>query len=286
MIAGLTVEVRDLEATDRFYRLLLAEAAGTWTEASRRIAFETDSQRIELVQRARPRAHGELGRHLAIRVPGVHLQRLVAELSSLGRTSHLWREDHPAERTPTTYVEDPSGNLIQLMPSDGAGPLLDHVMLPVDDLEAADHFYRKALGGVLDHYHAWRMTDVHEARAWAAGDDPCAPWTRMTKFSRVSGSTITSAIPQIYLALGPTRVGLVVSTKHIQEPPEGLLRGTPTILLRTSTPAEAVAAHLAEVDIGTAATMRKVNGVPFEREDRRFYLRDPSGHFAVLECAS
>jgi hypothetical protein len=39
------------------------------------------------------------------------------------------------------------------------------------------------------------------------------------------------------------------------------------------------------VDISTAATVRKVRGVPFERDGATFYLRDPSGYFATLECA-
>lgn len=285
IIAGVSVEVHDLLAARHFYDFVWAPFGGIWDEPPRRMILKTDLQRIELAQRPKPRILGDLGQHVGYAISRARFQMLVGQLDARGYEINHWREDHPAEREPTAYVRDPSGNLVQLVATDQTGgPLLDHVLLPVDDLEAAESFYRKGLGGVVDHYHAWRMADVHAARAWAQGEDPCAPWTRMTKYSRITSSTTTSAVPQVYLTFGRSRLGLVVAAKHIQEPPEGKLRGTPYALFKTPSSAQDVAAHLAEVDITTANTTKKVRGVPFQQAGRRFFLRDPSGNFAILEC--
>jgi catechol 2,3-dioxygenase-like lactoylglutathione lyase family enzyme len=285
LIAGITLEAQDLAVTRGFYTLILGDGSGAWSESSGHLSFAHGSQRIDWVRRARPRHLAEFGRHFGLRVPRERMPQIVEALSSGGYATHSWREDHPAEREPTIYAEDPSGGLVQLVSSDDpTASMIDHITLPVEDLEAAENFYRKALGGVVDHYHGWRMEDVHEARAWAAGNDPCAPWTRVSKYSRVNGRTNTAPTPQVYLAFGPTRLGLVVATKHFQEPPEGAVQGTPNLAIRVRATVSAVATHLSQVDITRASTVLKTPGVPFKQVGQRLFLRDPSGHFVVLEC--
>jgi hypothetical protein len=282
LITGLTLEVRDVAAARRFYEAALA-GAGRWAESAQTAVVESAGQRIELVRRVRPRASGDRGYHVGLRVPRERLAAVVETLGAMGCTVDRWREDHPAEREPSPFVVDPSGNLVQLVLSDDTDSLiLDHLTMPFDDVEAADLFYRVALGGMLDHYFGWRMADVHEARR---ADERAAPWTRLTKFSRVQQNTQTNPIPQRFLRFGATRLGLFVATKHIQEPPEDLISGTPRILLRTPAAVDDVQAHLSSVDVTTSSTALRVRGVRFKREGDRFLLRDPSGNFVVLQCA-
>lgn len=286
LLVGAVVEVTDLAATRRFYELVFRDTAGVWEEPPRRLGFRTADQSIEFVQRARPRTQARVGNHLAYRVKPFRVRPLLDELRAMGHEVSWWREDHPREQEVASYLHDPSGNLLQIAASEELGVLLDHATIAVEDLELGDLFYRTGLGGQLDHYHGWRMDDVREAQRWVDGDDQCAPWTRYSKYSRMFHETIARPIPQVFLAVGPTRLGLVVASEHVQEPPEGALKGTPRLLLHCAQPADKIAAHLAAVDVCSAATARRVPGIRFLREGASFFLRDPSGNFVQLVCGS
>jgi len=298
-LAGVVLGVGNLASTRTFYERIFRDASGTWQERHGRLRFCCGAQTIEFVQRARPRTLPDSGQHQAYRVPRARFGPLVQELQVQGSTIDWWREDHPAEREVTAYLHDPSGNRVQLVASDQLDPLLDHIAMEIHMFDYCEYLYVTALGGRVDYYYGWRTLDHEEARLWASGDDPCAPWTRRdnpsyrdflvedpttgelrpARFSDQLGVERPPARPrvprpngQVFLSYGDTRVVLISATKVRQEPPEEQTRGTPRLVFHTDQSADKAAAHLASF--------------PFRhrREGRHIFVRDPDGNFAELVC--
>jgi predicted enzyme related to lactoylglutathione lyase len=270
---GWVVEVRDLTATRAFYEQVFRQAGGRWVAAGRgRLAYRCGAERVEFGARARPRTLPETGQHQAYRVPADDVPRLVSDLAAAGYAAALWREDRPAERAPTAYLSDPSGNRVQLVAADADAGLVDHATLEVHDLELAETFYVRALGGTVDYYHGWTMEDYAEARAWGEGRDPCAPWTRRTDVQYWNKRQIPRPNMQLFVRFGSGVLGLVLAREHRQEPPEESLRGTPRVVLGSPGAAADARAALAARD------------VPSEVVGRSVFLRDPGGNYVELEC--
>lgn len=284
-ITGVVLDVRDLTATRSFYEPVFQQAPGRWEDSSRGLAFHTDSQRIEFVPRAHPRTLAEHGQHTAYRVPASRLSAIADALRAAGASVNWWREDHPTEREMRPYLQDPSGNLFQLVPADPPRPLIDHVMLAVHELNLAEKLHLEILGGELDYYHAWRTTDQWEARAWAEGDDPCAPWTRAQRYNNFYHVVTPRPTPQVYARYGDTRLGMVVASKHVQEPPEEVLKGTPRVILQGASSARELASYLATVDPAARQGPPK-RGIRFRQDGQRLYLRDRSGNFLQIDCGA
>jgi hypothetical protein len=281
-LAGVVLEVSDLAATRAFYEPIFSDAAGEWSHGRRDLTFRARRQSIEFVLRARPRTFADGGNHQAYRVRPRRLESLVAELTRAGHPVEWWREDHPRERTPSAYLQDPSGNRVQLVPSDDQSVLLDHAAVEVFEFDYVEHVYLSALGGRIDYYHGWKIEDYDEARAWSAGDDPCAPWTRRDNPSWTdfrdqgrSNPNLRVARPNTheFIAYGETRLGLVSATKIRQEPPEEMMRGTPRTILSTAQP-------ISEV----VATLSRTLPIPFDHQGRSAYLKDPDGNFVEVRC--
>lgn len=284
-LLGAVLDVGDLAAARSFYDPIVRAASARWTEGDGTLTFDGGGQRVELVRRERPRVLGWAGHHIALSIPARSVDVLADELRAAGHTVSWWREDHPAERVPTAYASDPSGNLVQLVAATDGAPLLSHVNIPVHDVELGEKFYRIVLGGQLDYYHGWRTEDNVEAKAWASGDDPCAPWTRVSRYAALYHVTMARPVVQVFLRLGEQRLGMVVATKHVQEPPEEVLRGTPSVILGTSKRAREVAALLRKLDVTTSEAVHVARGIPFKRERDTVYLRDRSGNFVQLACS-
>lgn len=284
-IAGVVLDVRDLAATRSFYQPVFQHAPGRWDDSARGLVFHTDSQRIEFVLRAHPRTLAEHGQHTAYRVPASRLSAIAEALHALGASVEWWREDHPAEREMRPYFQDPSGNLLQLVPGDPPRPLIDHVMLVVHELNLAEKLHLQILGGEMDYYHAWKTTDQWEARAWAEGDDLCAPWTRAKRYNNFYHVVTPRPTPQVYARYGDTRLGMVVASKHVQEPSEEVLKGTPRVILQGASSAREIASYLPTVNPAAREGPRK-RGIRFRREGRSLYFRDRSGNFLQIDCAA
>jgi hypothetical protein len=310
LLAGVVLDVQDLDSTRAFYDCLFRDAPGRREERRGRLRYTCGAQTIEFVQRARPRTLPDSGQHQAYRVPRDRLHALANELAAISAPTlgqaqgqhaalNWWREDHPAERELSAYVHDPGGNRVQLMAADAPGPVLDHAAIEIYMFDYCEYLYRTALGGQVDYYHGWRTVDHEEAKQWAAGDDTCASWTRRdnanyrdylvedpttgelrpARFSDQLGVDRPPARPrvarpagQVFLSYGPTRIGLISATRVRQEPPEDQAKGTPRLVFQTSQSADAAAAHLA--------------AFPFvqKREGRHLFVRDPDGNFAELVC--
>ena len=186
----------------------------------------------------------------------------------------------------TAYVVDPAGNIAQLVASDDRDRLLDHYYVPVEDIEHAELFYLTALRGEMDSYYGYTTEDVLEARAWATGDDPCAPWTRNAFTSFRTHAPNPTPAAQIFARFGTSYIGFALTGQRLPEPPEEILKGTPRAVFGTSQPASDVAAYLAGVRISPVSLKYDGGTVPFDREGQNIFLRDRSGNFFQIECGA
>ncbi len=301
LVRGVVFEVSDLKDTRAFYEQVFGHAGGEWRQDRKALAYHCGKQTVEFVQQQQPRAFPDSGYHWAFRVPAGELEGIAGGLGKSGHTINRWREDHPLERAVGHYVEDPSGNIVQLVPSDDSSVLVDHVGIEIHMFDYCEYLYVIALGGRVEYYHGWRTIDHNEAKKWAGGDDPCAPWTRRdnptyrdflvedpktgelrpTRFSAGSGQShehrqLRVARPngQVFISYGATRLVLISATKVRQEPPEEQIKGTPRVILSTSRSAGDVGSWLEQYPI------------PQLREGNDFFLRDADGNFCQLTCES
>jgi extradiol dioxygenase family protein len=272
LLSGVVVEVHDLASTRHFYAPIFDASGGHWVDAPRNLVYQRGAQRVEFVQRARPRTSGDTGQHQAYVVPAMRLPEIADGLTASGHVVHWWHEDHPAERAVTAYVHDPSGNQVQLVCADATQLLLHHASLEIHDLEMAEVFYVKVLGGSVDYCHGWAMNDYVEAKAWGEGRDPCAPWTRRFDVRYWDKVRIARPNMQLFVRYGASTLGLMLATEHRQEPPPEILRGTPRVIVQTQQPLTELATHLC------------VLHVPFEAEGSALFLRDPGGNYLQLDC--
>ncbi len=287
-LLGADVEVRDLAEAQRFHELLFTGVSGRWGADDGSAWFSAGGQTVRLVAVAEPRVFPDGGQHLAYRLPREHVEAVVQRLTEAGHTVEWWREDHPAEHEAMAYTQDPSGNRVQLVPAAEPEQPLDHVMLEVHDLELAEGFWTRVLGGVIDYCHGRRSRDYTEAVAWGEGTDPCAPWTRLWPGAGIGNpgrAQRRSAHPnqQLFLRFGPDRVGFVLAPRHRQEVPEELISGTPRIVLRSAAPASEVIETLIAraVDLRPEERLR----IPWLRTGATVSLRDPGGNFVAVQCA-
>jgi catechol 2,3-dioxygenase-like lactoylglutathione lyase family enzyme len=293
-LAGAVVEVRDLNRTAEFYDLLYATrrripASSLSSPGSASVGYVWREQMVRFVQVENPRIADDGGQHIAHRISAEHFSETTDGLSAAGHAVDWWHEDHPSERTLTAYVLDPSGNRVQLVPGDSEAPLLDHVVIETHDLELAEVFWTRVLGGTIDYYHGRRSRDYSEAVAWGEGSDRCAPWTRLWPGKGVVSAQREpqrrSAHPnqQLFVRFGADRVGLVLAPLHRQEPREEQVTGTPTVVLRTpQTVDQAVAAlERRAVDLRPEERLR----IPWVQNAASISLRDPAGNFVEVQCA-
>lgn len=283
-IAGAILEVKDLGATRAFYDLLFQEAGGRWKQRRTSAVYEAGRQTIEFVRRARPKTSDATAQHHAFRVGANRMGEVVNALIRAGHGVNWWHEDHPSEQELSPYVEDPSGNCVQLVASEPDGALLDHIGLEFADLEYAEDFYVTGLGGSVDSYHGWGDEPGVDVGAWIEGDDPCAPWTRYTRFSFRSRTVEPHATPQLFVGFGDTRLGLFLARAHHQESPEEVLRGTPRVLLRSSKNVSLHAQYLAEPARAAISSRYSGRTISFEVEGTTIFFRDPGGNYVQLGC--
>ena len=283
-VSGVVLEAKDLAATRDFYSVIFRGAPIEWREDARTLTLQAERERVEFIRRPRPRTVAHAGLHTAFRVKPGRVREIADELSAAGHTVNWWREDHPSEREVTAYLEDPSGNIIQLVPSDDDSALVDHYYVPVEDIEHGELFYLKALLGQLDTYYGYTTEDTKAARRWAKGDDPCAPWTRNSYVSFRTHQPNPTPAAQIFARFGGQYLGISLTGKRLPEPSEELLKGTPRAVLRTSQSVDEVAAYVASVRISAVSLKYDGGKVPFRRQGQSIFLRDRSGNFFQIEC--
>jgi len=296
-LAGVLLEASDLDATRSFYERLFAGRSGQWQASKGRLVYEQDRETIGFIRRAPPRTLSDGGQHHGLRVPAGRIESLLRELEGAGCEIERWREDHPSERQLSAYVCDPDGNRLQLVAAGEAG-LLDHTAIEIHHFDYCEYLYVNVLGGRVDYYHGWRSTDIIEAQAWAAGGDPCAPWTRRDNphyrdflvADPVSGQlrpTRNSVgagggegrlrVPrpngQLFVAYGSGPYLVLVSATAVrQQPREEQLEGTPRLVFGTRLSTGDVVDRLVQTPL------------PFQRGDGAVFVRDPDGNFCEVRC--
>jgi hypothetical protein len=285
MISGVVLDARDFAAARDFYATILRDRSGTWEEHDRRLVYSDGTQRIELVRRPRPRTLAHAGQHVAYRVPADQLRAITDQLAQAGHEVNWWREDHPNERSVTAYVNDPSGNVVQLVASDDPGLLIDHYYVPVEDIEHGELFYVKGIQGQIDTYYGYRTEDVMEAHRWAEGEDPCAPWTRNAYISFRTRVPNPTPAAQIFARFGRSYIGVTLTGQRLPEPPEEFLKATPRAVLHSPQSPREVTTYLASVRISPVSLKYDGGQIRFRREGRNVFLRDRSGNFLQIECA-
>jgi catechol 2,3-dioxygenase-like lactoylglutathione lyase family enzyme len=279
-LLGAVLEARDLAASKAFYSAVLGDRV-TCVGDRAAARLSGSAQYVELVRRAHPRPVGDTAQHYGIAVGMQPLRSIADRLAHEGHVVSWWREDHPTERDPAPYVEDPSGNRVQLVASNN-GALLDHVGLEFVDLEWAEDLYVRVLGATVDHYHGWSSEQGAEVEAWLAGDDPAAPWTRYSRFSFRSRTDEARATPQLCLRLGGVRLALFLARRHIQEPPEEVVRGSPRLVFAVDRPATEVAEFLAGPGTGIIAERFRGRKIRHEVDGNSVFIRDPGANFIEL----
>ena len=279
-LLGAVLESRDLAASQAFYGEVFGDR-GTWSGNRAAARFAAASQYLELVHRARPRGSGDTAQHYALTLGGQAVRSVGERVAPRRGEVNWWREDHPSECDPAPYVEDPSGNRVQLVAGSNGG-LVDHVGLEFVDLEWAEDLYVKVLGAELDHYHGWSTEHGAEVEAWLAGDDPAAPWTRYSRFSFRSRTDEAHATPQLYVRLGGIRLALFLARRHLQEPPEDVVRGAPRLVFAVDRPADEVADYLAGTGRSIIAERFRGRKIRYEVDGDGVFIRDPGGNFVEL----
>jgi len=291
-IIGVVSDAEDLAAARAFYEPILRHAAGEWGRERDTLNFRSVGQSLRFRQRQHPRGTEETGRHQAYRVPAESLRGIIGELLGLGYVVDWWREDHPSERQVSAYLLDPDGNRVQLVESAAADldqfGFLDHVGVEVHDLESAEVFYGKVLGGQVDYYHGRRARDYQEALAWEGGGDPCAPWTRLWPGAGLSTdlrhkSRVPHPNQQVFFRFGETRLAVVLAGKHRQEPPEEQAQGTPRIVFCSRLPVATIGARLSSTPFPLTPEDRLP--LTFRVDGPVVYLRDPAGNFVQVDGA-
>lgn len=285
-LAGAVLEARDLGATRAFYDPIFRHTRGSWEEQGGALLFRVDGQEMQFVRRGRPRASGETAQHVGFRLPAARARAAADELRAAGFGVDWWHEDGPGERDLQPYLLDPSGNRVQIILSEADGSLLDHVALEVVDLDYAESVYRDGLGGQLEAYPGWTTDHGPEIKAWLAGDDPCAPWTRYSRFSFRSRTDEGHITPQLFLRFGEGRLALFLARAHHQEPPEEVVKGTPRVVLTCPSLASEVAEHLAGPARAQVSKHFRGRTIRFTVEGSSIFLRDPGGNYLELRCGN
>lgn len=283
-ISGATLEVADFAVTRAFYAPIFATSGGSWDAKSKSTRFQAGTQTIEFVRRARPRSYPNAADHWSYRVRATALPPLVDQLAEQGFAPEWWHEDYPAERGLSAYLHDPTGHRVQLLPSTDGGPFLDHAALEQHDLEAAEFFYTRALGGTVTFSHGWDARDQLGLDDWMAGDDPSAPFTRRVNISYRTKRPAPMPLAHVFVTFGSTRLGLFLAPTHRQEPAPGVVRGTPRLTLRARCSASDLEAHLRIVNVSPVDLKYDGGYVQFERAGNDLFLRDPGGHFVQVTC--
>jgi catechol 2,3-dioxygenase-like lactoylglutathione lyase family enzyme len=232
------------------------------------------------------------GGHQAYRLSRSGHKQAVDRLAALGCDIQTYHESRPAEAGGHVYVTDPSGNRVQLVPSDetanGGVVGIDHVCVEDANLHRAELFYSQVLGLDIDHVSGTRTSDFTRAREWGEGAIAMMPgacrWVRY--YRAIKGQNQTQARPnlQMYFRAGDGVIGVYMAMEDYAEPPETQQIGTPRIGLQVADDAlDAIAARL-------QAARRPFDG-PVEHGGnspiaRSLYCKDAGGNFIEFSVST
>jgi catechol 2,3-dioxygenase-like lactoylglutathione lyase family enzyme len=297
-ISHLAVNVADIDAALNFYGDTLGfthEPAVSLPQCgSHAVVAAASGQRMALCRSNSPRPSPEWGVHNAYRVTADARAAIVDRVARRGDQVFSYREVRPAEAADNCYFYDPFGNRIQLVvtdrPAEGgrAGPTIqgiDHAVIQTIDIEWEEEFYVSRLGLPVDCNIGRRTADYVLAQMWKDGKEDMAPGImRLDKrYSTIHG---TDPVPrpnmQLFVQTGGNVLGIYLTNKPFQEPPEEMVVGTPRTAFRVTRAAlAAIAATLEAAKHPTVGPVEHPTASPVRYS---LYCKDPGANFIEFCC--
>ncbi len=297
-INHLAVNVNDIDAALDFYCDILGlahePAVGLPQCGSHAVVRAASGQRIALCRCESPRPSADAGVHNAYRVTARAREEILERIARQGGQVFSYREVRPAEAGDNCYFYDPFGNRIQLvLTGDGVndgryGPAIqaiDHATIQTIDIEWEEEFYVGMLGLPVDCHVGRRTADYVLAQMWKDGKEDMAPGImRLDKrYSTIHG---TDPVPrpnmQIFVKIGGDVLGIYLTNKTFQEPPEEMVVGTPRTAFRvTRTALAAIAASLESAKHPTVGPVEHPTASPVRYS---LYCKDPGANFIEFCC--
>lgn len=297
-ISHLAVNVDDIDMALNFYRDVLGfshEPAVTLPQCGTHAVVKAPSgQRVALCRSELPRASADSGVHNAYRVTAAGRSSIVDRIARQGGKVFSYREVRPAEAGDNCYFYDPFGNRIQLVVTDRAASGaqsnaavqgIDHAVIQTIDIEWEEDFYVHLLGLPVDCFVGRRTADYVLAQMWKDGKEDIAPGImRLDKrYSTIHG---TDPVPrpnmQLFVETGEDVLGIYLTNKPFQEPPEEMVIGTPRTAFRVTRAAlAAIAASLQGAKHPTVGPVEHPAGSPVRYS---LYCRDPGANFIEFCC--
>lgn len=293
-ISHLAVNVADIDAALHFYcdslGFIRESAASLPKCGSHAVVSAASGQRVALCRSESPRPSPEWGVHNAYRVTADARAAIVDRIARQGGQVFSYREMRPAETGDNCYFYDPFGNRIQLVVADRGGSdptiqAIDHAVIQTIDIEWEEEFYVNLLGLSVECNIGRRTADYVLAQMWKQGKEDMAPGImRLDKrYSTIHG---TDPVPrpnmQLFVETGEDVLGIYLTNKPFQEPPEEMVIGTPRTAFRvTRTALAAIAARLEGTSHPTVGPVEHPTGSPVRHS---LYCRDPGANFIEFCC--
>jgi len=240
--AGMVLSVSDPDAAAAFYCGVLGCVDGgsdRLANAGMHRLVATASGAVIALARVMQREDvADSGVHFAFWAgPGAR-EHIADALKSRAVPVHGYREDRAAEQGDRFYFFDPDGNRLQIAvrpdgPLRGIGGI-DHLGVQVPDMMWGEEFYGRVLGLEVESRFGLRTADHARARIWARGEDDMAPGTRRNDklYMPMGGQNeVPRTNMQVYYRAGDGIVGVYLAARHVQEPPEEELFGSPRMIL-------------------------------------------------------
>lgn len=210
---------------------------------------------------------------------------LIDALTSKGIAVHRYHEDRPSEATDNVYVDDPSGNRIQLVARENAGQgalAIDHVGVETNNILWSREFYETWLGFPLEHRVGWKTSDYLDAKSLGeAGMAAAMPgaryWNeRYSQFEKERKALRPNA--QIYLSLGGgTSLAVYLASRKYQAPRDDAVRGTPCLGLSTTNEGlQKILVFFRDQGRDVEGPITHDKGSPIAASA---YVKDPGGNF-------
>jgi catechol 2,3-dioxygenase-like lactoylglutathione lyase family enzyme len=296
-ISHLAVAVGEIDGALDFYCNILGfrqEPEVTLPDCgAHAVVAAASGQRVALCRSDAARPSAESGVHNAYRVTTAGREAVLERVARLGVEVFSYREMRPAEATDNCYFHDPFGNRIQLVvtegQADGSGARaihsIDHAAVQTIDIEWAEKFYVEMLGLPVDCNIGRRTADYLFARRWKEGKENVAPGImRLEKrYSTIHG---TDPVPrpnmQLFVRTGAEVLGIYLTNKPYQAPPEEWTTGTPRTAFRVDRQTlAALAAKLDTVQYVPSAFKEHPAVSPVRQS---LYCRDPGANFIEFCC--
>lgn len=290
-ISHVTVEVADLDASEKFYVSTLGFAAlgrDLWPidGGVPTLTLKAEGQYVVLAKRAPRNDPRASPAHQAYTLTAAARAKLIEGLTAKGVTVHRFREDRPAESDDNVYVYDPSGNRIQFVARDSAKALaIDHVGLETNNILWSREFYESWFGFKVEHRVGWKTTDYVAAKSLGEkGMEAAMPGARYWNERYSQFETEKKALrpcAQLYFGLGSgTSLAIYLASRPYQAPGDDLVRGTPCLGLATTDDGlKQTVEHLRELGRDCEGPVTHAKNSPISAS---VYVKDAGANFLEL----